>query len=94
MQGASDINSWYDCYRGLRNKLNLEGTEMGEITLVTDFFDIGRGQDKNEELRRTASKYFDEFRRWARIQNKLIVIYWIKMSAETIKAISVQSMVY
>ena len=56
MQGASDTNSWYDCYRGLRNKLNLEGTEMGEITLVTDFFDIGRGQDKNEELRRTASK--------------------------------------
>ena len=54
MQGASDTNSWYDCYRGLRNKLNLEGTEMGEITLVTDFFDIGRGQDKNEELRRTA----------------------------------------
>ena len=52
MQGASDTNSWYDCYRGLRNKLNLEGTEMGEITLVTDFFDIGRGQDKNEELRR------------------------------------------
>lgn len=86
MQGASDINSWYDCYRGLRNKLNLEGTEMGEITLVTDFFDIGRGQDKNEELRRTASKYFDEFRRWARIQNKLIV-YTDSKSAETIKAI-------
>ena len=40
---------------------------MGEITLVTDFFDIGRGQDKNEELRRTASKYFDEFKRWARL---------------------------
>ena len=35
---------------------------MGEITLVTDFFDIGRGQDKNEELRRTASKYFDELK--------------------------------
>lgn len=59
---------------------------MGEITLVTDFFDIGRGQDKNEELRRTASKYFDEFRRWARIQNKLIV-YTDSKSAETIKAI-------
>lgn len=28
MQGASDTNSWYDCYRGLRNKLNLEGTEI------------------------------------------------------------------
>ena len=59
---------------------------MGEITLVTDFFDIGRGQDKNEELRRTASKYFDEFKRWARIQNRLIV-YTDSKSAETIKAI-------
>ena len=56
---------------------------MGEITLVTDFFDIGRGQDKNEELRRTASKYFDEFKRWARIQNRLIV-YTDSKSAETI----------
>ena len=27
---------------------------MEEITLVTDFFDIGRGQDKNKDLRRTA----------------------------------------
>jgi len=51
MQGASDTNSWYDCYRGLRNKLNLEGTEMGEITLVTDFFDIGRGQDKKDSVK-------------------------------------------
>lgn len=59
---------------------------MGEITLVTDFFDIGRGQDKNEELRRTASKYYDEFKRWARIQNRLIV-YTDSKSAETIKAI-------
>ena len=59
---------------------------MGEITLVTDFFDIGRGQDKNEELRRTASKYFDEFRRWARIQNRLIV-YTDSKSAEIIKEI-------
>ena len=59
---------------------------MGEITLVTDFFDIGRGQDKNEELRRSASKYFDEFRRWARIQNKLIV-YTDSKSAETIREI-------
>ena len=89
MQGASDTNSWYDCYRGLRNKLNLEGTEMGEITLVTDFFDIGRGQDKNEELRRTASKYFDEFRRWARIQNKLRIQRVQRQSRQF-----VQSMVY
>lgn len=65
---------------------------MGEITLVTDFFDIGRGQDKNEELRRTASKYFDEFKRWARIQNRLIV-YTDSKSAETIAKQSVLSMV-
>lgn len=44
MQGASDTNSWYDCYRGLRNKLNLEGTEMGRITLVTDFFVLAEGR--------------------------------------------------
>lgn len=35
---------------------------MEEITLVTDFFDIGRGQDKNKDLRRTAQRYFDEFK--------------------------------
>lgn len=46
---------------------------MGEITLVTDFFDIGRGQDKNQELKRSADKYLKEFKRWARIRNKLIV---------------------
>lgn len=59
---------------------------MGDITLVTDFFDIGRGQDKDSELRRTAAKYFEEFRRWAGIQNTLIV-YTDTKSAETIKAI-------
>lgn len=59
---------------------------MGEITLVTDFFDIGRGQDKNKELRRTAEKYFEEFRRWAKIKNTLIV-YTDSKSAETIKKI-------
>ncbi|MBQ5674354.1 MAG: hypothetical protein IIV45_04595, partial [Lachnospiraceae bacterium] len=46
---------------------------MGEITLVTDFFDIGRGQDKNQHLKRSSEKYLAEFKRWARIQNKLIV---------------------
>lgn len=46
---------------------------MSELTLVTDFFDIGRGEDKNSELRRTTSKYMEEFRRWARIRNHLIV---------------------
>ena len=59
---------------------------MGEITLVTDFFDIGRGQDKNKDLRRTAQRYFDEFKRWARIQNTLVV-YTDSDSAEIIKGI-------
>lgn len=59
---------------------------MEEITLVTDFFDIGRGQDKNKDLRRTAQRYFDEFRRWARIQNTLVV-YTDSDSAEIIKGI-------
>lgn len=59
---------------------------MGDITLVTDFFDIGRGQDKNEELRRTAEKYFEEFRRWARIQNTLIV-YTDSVSARRVREI-------
>lgn len=59
---------------------------MEEITLVTDFFDIGRGQDKNKDLRRTAQRYFDEFKRWARIQNTLVV-YTDSDSAEIIKGI-------
>lgn len=48
---------------------------MGEITLVTCFFDLGRGEDKNLEagLRKTPEKYLNAFRHWARIQNKLIV---------------------
>ena len=59
---------------------------MGEITLVTDFLISEEDRIRNEELRRTASKYFDEFKRWARIQNRLIV-YTDSKSAETIKAI-------
>lgn len=46
---------------------------MSELTLVTDFFDIGRGEDSDPTLRRTSSKYLEEFKRWARIQNRLIV---------------------
>lgn len=48
---------------------------MGEITLVTCFFDLGRGNDKNLDanLRKTPEKYLNAFKHWARIQNKLIV---------------------
>lgn len=59
---------------------------MGEITLVTDFFDIGRGEDKNQVLKRTAERYMREFKHWARIQNKLIV-YTDPHSAKEIMAI-------
>jgi len=59
---------------------------MGEITLVTDFFDIGRGQDKNQELRKTSEKYLDAFKHWARIQNKLIV-YTDSKSAPKVREI-------
>ena len=63
------------------NQKRIRGRRMEEITLVTDFFDIGRGQDKNKDLRRTAQRYFDEFKRWARIQNTLVV-YTDSASAE------------
>jgi protein YibB len=59
---------------------------MSELTLVTDFFDIGRGTDKNAELRRTASKYMEEFKRWARIKNPLVV-YTDPVSAKEIRTI-------
>ena len=59
---------------------------MGEITIVTNFFDIGRGQDSNPELRRSASKYLEEFKFWCRIQNKLI-IYTDSKSAKDVMEI-------
>lgn len=42
-----------------------------ELTIVTGFFDCGRG--KHQEQARSNQKYLDFFRKWARIQNKLIV---------------------
>ncbi len=58
---------------------------MGEITLVTDFFDIGRGEDKNQELKRNAERYFKEFSHWARIQNQLIVYTDSKSAARVME---------
>lgn len=43
-----------------------------EITLVTAFFDIGRGDLDNESLRRTTGRYMDDFSRWARLKNKMV----------------------
>ena len=44
---------------------------MSEITLVTAYFDIGRGLWKKQE--RDNNKYIEYFRFWARIKNRLII---------------------
>ncbi len=46
---------------------------MQEITLVTAFFDIGRGNIENPDLRRSNEDYFSFFRFWARIRNYLVI---------------------
>lgn len=43
------------------------------ITLITAFFDIGRGDIENQSLRRSDEEYFTYFEHWARMQNMLIV---------------------
>lgn len=43
-----------------------------KITLVTAFFDIGR--ENFNEIPRSKEKYFDYFKRWARIKNELIFV--------------------
>lgn len=44
---------------------------MNEITIVTAFFDIGRGNFSN--LNRSNNKYIEYFKFWARMQNNLII---------------------
>ena len=45
-----------------------------EVTLVTAFFDIGRGDFNIVRCEpRSAQRYIDYFDFWARIQNKLVV---------------------
>lgn len=46
--------------------------KMG-ITLVTAFFDIGRGNLENKFLQRSTEKYFSYFKHWARMKNDLVV---------------------
>lgn len=46
---------------------------MQEITIVTAFFDIGRGNIEKSDLKRTNEDYFNYFRFWARIKNQLVV---------------------
>jgi len=54
---------------------------MGEITIVTAFFDIGRTNWSNSQ--RSNNKYIEYFKFWARIKNNLI-IYTEKNFAEEI----------
>lgn len=46
---------------------------MAEITLVSAFFDIGRGNLADAELARGVDKYFEYFMTWARMKNQLII---------------------
>jgi len=45
---------------------------MTDITIVTAFFDIGR--ENFTEIPRSKQKYFEYFRRWARIKNDLVFV--------------------
>lgn len=56
---------------------------MKEITLVTAFFDIGRGSLKDNTLKRSNDKYFQYFEHWDRMNNNLIV-YTEKENVERI----------
>lgn len=42
-----------------------------KITIITAYFDIGRGSMKNFE--RTTNDYFDYFTKWAKLKNNLVV---------------------
>ena len=44
---------------------------MDKITIVTAFFDIGRGN--YDDFKRSSEKYVEWFKRWSRIKNDLIV---------------------
>lgn len=58
---------------------------MKDITIVTAFFDIGRGGDKYE-IRRGVEQYFKYFDFWARIRNNLVV-YVAPQDKENVLAI-------
>lgn len=54
---------------------------MSEITIVSAFFDIGRGNMQGFE--RSSNKYVEYFKFWARMRNKLVV-YTDKITAEQV----------
>lgn len=53
---------------------------MNEITIVTGFFDIGRGNFSI--LSRSNDKYFEYFKFWARINNQLLIYTTSEFAAE------------
>lgn len=55
-----------------------------QLTIVTGFFDFGRGNHK--EQARSSQNYLDYFRKWARLQNHVIV-YTTKEFAPKVEAI-------
>ncbi len=57
---------------------------MGEVTIVTAFFDIGRGNSST--LKRTNEQYFEYFKFWARMQNH-VICYTNPAHVETVRAI-------
>lgn len=60
---------------------------MKELTLVTAFWDVGRGDlSAGHAIPRTNQRYYDEFKIWARMKNKLIV-YTDPQTAEIVKQI-------
>ena len=54
---------------------------MSEITIVSAFFDIGRGNMQGFE--RSSNKYVEYFKFWARMRNKL-VLYTDRVTAEQV----------
>lgn len=58
---------------------------MKEFTIVTNVFDIGRGQDANKALSRTFDRYLEEFAYWARIRNQVIVYTDSKLAPSVLK---------
>ncbi len=58
---------------------------MKELTIVTEFFEIGR-EDYRDTHSRTNKEYLEYFKFWARMKNKLIV-YTYKEMADEIKKI-------
>lgn len=57
----------------------MESVNRSEITLVTAFFNIGRENFK--AIPRSDNKYINDFKNWARLENKLIVYTQPEMEA-------------